>query len=56
MRIVKDGNTRLANPVTLRITPLTVDDALAQGVITTFTPEAGLTALEILRSPLRASE
>ena len=56
MRIVKDGSIRLANPVTLRITPLTVDDALAQGVIPTFTPEADLTPPEILQSPLRASE
>ena len=45
VRINKEFGTRLANPVTLRITPLTVDDALAQGIITTFPQEALLTPL-----------
>ena len=56
VRINKEFGTRLANPVTLRITPLTVDDALAQGIITAFPQEALLTPLEIIRSLLRASK
>ena len=34
--IAKDQNVTLANPVTVRITPLTVPEALARGIITTF--------------------
>ena len=56
VRITKDSTTRLANPVIFRVTPLTVDDALAQGVIDYFEAEEGLTEEEIERSPLRASK
>ena len=55
VRISKDASRRLANPVVLKITPLTVDDALAGGIINTFAPEDDRTPLEIIRSPLRAS-
>ena len=56
VRIIKDTNARLANPVTFRVTPLTVDDALAQGVIDNFEAEVGLSEDIIERSPLRASK
>ena len=34
--IAKNQDVTLANPVTVRITPLTVPEALASGIITTF--------------------
>ena len=54
--IINPQYIMLASPVTFRITPLTVDDALDQGIIDIFTPEIGLSPLDILRSPTRASE
>ena len=57
VRILKDRAIRLANPVTFRIIPLTVDQAIAQGIIDMdFPPEEGLSPFNILRSPIRASE
>ena len=38
VRIVKSSNVLLATPVTFMIIPLTVDEALSQGVITSFQP------------------
>ena len=42
VRIVKSSGVLLATPVTFRIVPLTVDEALSQGVITTFQPQNDL--------------
>ena len=47
--ITKGSGIQLANPVYFRITPLTVEDALARGVISEFEPENGY-------SPNRASK
>ena len=46
--IVKEHKVRLANPVTIRITPLTVGDALENGMILDFDVEDHL-------SPTRAT-
>ena len=55
--ILKDSAIRLANPVTFRIIPLTVDQAIDQGIIDmNFPPEEGISIINILRSPIRASE
>ena len=40
--IAKNQDVTLANPVTVRITPLTVPEALASGVITTFDDDDSL--------------
>ena len=40
--IAKDQDVTLANPVTVRITPLTVPEALARGIITTFDDDDSL--------------
>ena len=47
--ITKESGIQLANPVYFRITPLTVDDALARGVIKEFEDEN-------MFSPNRASK
>ena len=47
--ITKESGTQLANPVYFRLTPLTVDDALARGIISEFDDENPL-------SPNRASK
>ena len=39
MLITKGSGTQLANPVYFRLTPLTVGDALARGVISEFDDE-----------------
>ena len=31
--VAKDPSQRLANPVTLRVTPLTVDEAVRRGIV-----------------------
>ena len=49
VRITKDENMVLANPVTFRLTPLTVDAALERGIISEF-------PVEDPRSPNRASK
>ena len=33
VRVAKDPSQRLANPVTLRVTPLTVDEAVRRGTV-----------------------
>ena len=33
VRVAKDPSQRLANPVTLRVTPLTVDEAVRRGIV-----------------------
>ena len=40
--IAKNQAVTLANPVTVRITPLTVPEALASGIITTFDDDDSL--------------
>ena len=40
LRIVKEQKVRLANPVVLRITPLTVEGALSTGIISDFHNES----------------
>ena len=47
--IIKSSAIQLANPVYLRVTPLTVGDALSRGVISEFDPENSF-------SPNRASK
>ena len=37
--IYKGGGIQLANPVYFRVTPLTVEDAIARGAISEFEPE-----------------
>ena len=54
VRITKDTNLRLGSPVVFRVAPMTVDEALAGGIITSFAAEEGLTQDQISRSPLRA--
>ena len=47
--IIKSSDIQLANPVYLRVTPLTVDDALSRGVISQYEDENPI-------SPNRASK
>lgn len=54
VRIIKDTNVRLANPVVFRVTPLTVDEA-EDFFNYVFSEENILSKQEIERSPLRAS-
>ena len=49
VRIVKNENTLLANPVELKLTPMTVQQALDKNIITNFHEED-------VKSPDRASK
>ena len=40
--VLKNKGVTLSNPVTVRITPLTVPEALARGIITTFDDDDSL--------------
>ena len=62
MRIAKEQDVLLANPVTFTVTPLTVNMALSQGIISEHPPEdevspnrAGIPSISLSPSPGHSS-